>query len=648
MKNLSHQVFLSLVLALSLIFTNAHCQINIIPKPTVTLEEMVENLVGEGINYSNVTFTGANISSGIFNNAQTTDLGIESGVFLTSGAGYIIPGPNNDYEAGSYNGTLGDLDLNFISNYITHDAAVLQFDFIPESDTIRFQYVFGSEEYSEQPWYNDVFGCFITGPNPMGGQYSSENIAIVPGTTNICVSIYNINNGSAPPGSIPTGPCMNCQYYDDNTDGLYLQYDGLTTVLYAWLIVVPNELYHIKFGVADASDNFKDSGVFLEENGFCSPIHLNILSFEFPEIINPTLLNNYAGIISDDTINVAIPITEYSNEMIASYEAEIGAEVYVNGVLQQSGITSNNFDDPVVYTVVRFNSVKEYVVIVELIVNDENDILYYAFESENNPQLYQDYVAEITNTSISVDIPMIINPENLVASFVISDYAETYVNGVMQVNGITPNDFTSLVNYDVHAENGDTKNYSVQVSYELNSANDILLFDFDPALNPGIEGYAIGIIGENMVDLYLPNGTDVSNLIATFDLPVQARAYLFGQLQVSGVTPNNFTTPKLYNIEAGDGSVKDWLIIVHLITGVAEAGMKAITVYPNPADDRLIIRNAAYTHLKIYSMLGVLFSETEIKSESHSEDITLLPQGIYYLQIEERIRTEVRKIIVSH
>ena len=97
-----------------------------------------------------------------------------------------------------------------------------------------FRYVFGSEEYNEWVgWFsfNDVFGFFITGPNPMGGQYLNKNIAIVPGTENIPINILNINNGFSIPGVIPDGPCTNCEYYADNTGGLSLQYDGFTTIM---------------------------------------------------------------------------------------------------------------------------------------------------------------------------------------------------------------------------------------------------------------------------------------------------------------------------------------------------------------------------------------------------------------------------------
>lgn len=228
----------------------------------VSPEDMVDNIVGDGVTYMNVEFTGADISRGIFSNGGTTNIGINSGIFLTSGAGYLIPGPNTSTSDGVNNGMPGDPQLTVLAGMSTYDASVLEFDFIPESDTLRFRYVFGSEEYPE--WvlnlYNDVFGYFVTGPNPAGGLYVNKNIALVPGTQ-LPVSIANINN------VIPSYP----QYYVDNTGGLTIEYDGFTTVLTAFVLVVPCEQYHIKMAVGDAGDGIYDTGVFIEENSFISP-----------------------------------------------------------------------------------------------------------------------------------------------------------------------------------------------------------------------------------------------------------------------------------------------------------------------------------------------------------------------------------------
>ncbi|MCD4788518.1 MAG: choice-of-anchor L domain-containing protein, partial [Bacteroidales bacterium] len=263
------------VMLLSILTFNCrlNAQINILPGPDVTPYDMVECIVGDGIAFDNVTFQGAAASRGIFTNGSATNIGMESGIFLTSGAGYVIPGPNSSASAGANNGMPGHASLNAITTATTYDAAVLEFDFVPESDTLRFKYVFGSEEYNEWVFtqFNDVFGYFVSGPDPMGGLYSDKNIAIVPGTPNTSVTINNVNNGYSPPGVVPIGPCTHCEYYSDNTNGISLEYDGFTVVLIAWVHVVACETYHIKIGVADAGDHIYDSGVFIEENSFESP-----------------------------------------------------------------------------------------------------------------------------------------------------------------------------------------------------------------------------------------------------------------------------------------------------------------------------------------------------------------------------------------
>lgn len=284
-------------------------QISLEPGPDVTAVDMVENIVGDGIQYSNVTFQGADASRGTFTNGGTTNLGINSGIFLTSGAGYNVPGPNASCSAGSNNGYPGHASLNAITTSTTYDAAVLEFDFIPESDTLRFKYVFGSEEYNE--WvnssFNDVFGYFVSGANPDGGYYTDKNIAIVPGTTNTSVTINNVNNGWSSCGTVPTGPCENCAYYQDNTGGLTIEYDGLTAVLVAWLLVVPCEEYHIKIGVADAGDGIYDSGVFIEENSFESP-KIEVETDPYPEGVSDNMIE---GCVEADII-FKLPNPEYA------------------------------------------------------------------------------------------------------------------------------------------------------------------------------------------------------------------------------------------------------------------------------------------------------------------------------------------------
>ena len=236
---------------------------------TFSPTQLVQTLLGGGISTSNITFTGDTLHASGFFNESGGAFGITSGIMLTSGTVSNAPGPNNQDAAGVDNLQPGDQLLNQYTNGIdtTEDATVLEFDFTSTSDSVEFNYVFGSEEYNEfvNQGYSDLFGFFISGPGIVG----SVNIALVPSTT-IPVSIDNINNGFTPVGQASTGPCMNCQYYVDNFMGTVMQYDGYTTVLTAKAGVVPCETYHLKLVVADVGDGIYDSGVYLEGGSFKS------------------------------------------------------------------------------------------------------------------------------------------------------------------------------------------------------------------------------------------------------------------------------------------------------------------------------------------------------------------------------------------
>ncbi|MCK9399537.1 MAG: T9SS type A sorting domain-containing protein [Bacteroidales bacterium] len=248
----------------------------------ITPEQMVQEiLIGGGVVTSNITYTGNNISRGEFWGGPG-NIGIEDGIILTSGNVTIAPGPNNAGNAGQDSGQPGDPDLTAIAGIATFDACVLEFDFIPQSSTVSFKYVFGSEEYHEyvNQQYNDAFGFFISGPG-ITGPYSndSKNIALIP-LSEIAVSINTVNCGN--PYNCPDN-CENCVFFVNNTQQ-FTQYDAFTTVLRAWATVIPCETYHIKLAIGDGYDHIYDSGVFLEANSFSSVGISSAIEYSQPDV----------------------------------------------------------------------------------------------------------------------------------------------------------------------------------------------------------------------------------------------------------------------------------------------------------------------------------------------------------------------------
>lgn len=268
MKSVIKKLVLSSMALFAFTTTNAQLTVN----GSFTPAQLVDTLLGTGVTASGVTYTGNINCRGTFNGTMS-NIGFSSGVLLTCGNLTNAIGPNNLSGASVGNGLPGDPDLDMImSPTASFDATILEFDFIPTSDTVKFNYVFASEEYMEYVsttpgGINDGFGFFISGPG-ISGPFSggAQNIAIIPGTT-LPVTMFNLNLYSY------------SMYYFDNGDGMgsgtapdgaTVQYDGFTVPLTAIAAVQCGETYHIKLAIGDGGDGILDSGVFLEEGSFSS------------------------------------------------------------------------------------------------------------------------------------------------------------------------------------------------------------------------------------------------------------------------------------------------------------------------------------------------------------------------------------------
>jgi hypothetical protein len=235
----------------------------------LTAEDLVAKLLGPGITVSNVTYNGAACAAGTFTGG-TGIIGFEEGIILSSGDIDLVVGPNNSTSATRNNGQPGDSDLDtLIPGYSTWDAAVLEFDFIPTTNLITFDYVFGSEEYNEyaNSPFNNVFGFFVNG----------VNAALLPdGITP--VAINNVNGGNPigdttannPAYYIDNDPVWPSPHYGGPPGGVLIdtQLDGLTVVLTVIANVIPYETNHIKLAISDAGDSILDSDVFIKAGSF--------------------------------------------------------------------------------------------------------------------------------------------------------------------------------------------------------------------------------------------------------------------------------------------------------------------------------------------------------------------------------------------
>ena len=238
-----------------------------------TAADLASSLGGSGVTITNPVMNCPGTANGIFSSAPA-GLGITDGVVLTSGSASDI---DNTPAFGSTvtHTTSGDSQLDaLVSPFTTTDVCVLEFDIFVLGDTLSFDYIFSSEEYDEFVCssFNDVFGFFVSGPNPSGGSYTNQNIATIPGSMPVLpVAIGTVNNGT-PGGLYPASGCASLAYsslYQGSVTGI--MYDGNTVVLPAKIPTIPCQTYHLKLAVGDVTDRSLDSGVFLAAGSFSSP-----------------------------------------------------------------------------------------------------------------------------------------------------------------------------------------------------------------------------------------------------------------------------------------------------------------------------------------------------------------------------------------
>lgn len=231
-------------------FQSANAQLNINTNRTV--QDLVQNVLaskGVVINSTSIR-SSTNFDAIAFFDGRNSNLGLDSGIFLSTGRAINAIGPNLLGNTGTSNNQPGDADiLSLNPNDPNFDAAWISFEVIPESDSISFRFVFASEEYPEfvNQTYNDVFGLFIEGL----GFAAKTNLALIPGTTTP-VSIQNVNQ------------LTNAAFYRDNVGGTSVSFDGFTTIIEAKAKVIPCVPYTLKFVIADIKDLIYDSGIFIE------------------------------------------------------------------------------------------------------------------------------------------------------------------------------------------------------------------------------------------------------------------------------------------------------------------------------------------------------------------------------------------------
>ena len=251
-----------------------------------------------------------------------------------------------------------------------------------------------------------------------------------------------------------------------------------------------------------------------------------------------------SAVITGTKMSLIVP---YSTDL-SSLSAEFyhtGKSATVNGIEQISGQTLNSYSQALVYTITALNATqKSYTLSTTKGNPDSNTLFGFQFESINTKGL-------ISGTSVLLNVPYGTDVKNLIPTFS-HNGSKVFLNATEQVSGKTANDFTNPLLYEIQAENGSRKQYTIVVVSGTLTSNTIQGISVD-----GIEG---AITGDSIYFNFTPgqNISSVSPIISHLGSTITVNGLPF----VNGETTLDLTLPQKVKITSADGTVKEYTIYV--------------------------------------------------------------------------------------
>ncbi len=414
----------------------------------------------------------------------------------------------------------------------------------------------------------------------------------------------------------------------------------------------------------------------------------NIIDYSFVEQVTPFTSN---GI---DSIFIEVAHNTDLSSLVATYTLSMGATAKVDTLLQESGVTVNDFTNPLTYFVTSENEADtlNWIISVTLsedtgiIINPDvinidcygqpSGIIFTSVEGGSSPYTYNwtgpnnffssdsvvldliagMYYLTVTDDNLSsvVDSFMVIEPEPILIRVIEkvnpssvgasdgqiridvvggnSPYTYNWSNGDSTINAFNLQEGIHTININ------DIKACEAMLSISLkapslNSGTEILTYGFDEQYGQAFFDKPNGIINAEVV-----HGTDLTSLVALFLLSEGATAKIDTVLQESEVTSNDFTSELTYIVTAENGvDSQDWKVNVleKEDTTFAVAGILNNIMCNGNADGRIKLSINGGASPYTYNWTG---PNSFVSSDSIIVDLT---PGTYYVTVTDNNSIEV-------
>ena len=682
-----------LLLFIMIVCTGYYCNAQAIAISTsqYSVPELVEDvLFGSQANnvcagtISNITWsTGTNFGStngiGYFTNTNP-NFPLSSGLVLSTGSAAASAGPNTTVlSSGSWSGDtqLFNYMQNFDAQLVSYnDATILEFDFVPLTDSMSFDFLFASEEYGTfQCNFSDAFAFFVNDVTTGAPPY---NIGVVPVIASP-VSVVTVRN------SIHNAGCnsVNSSFFDKfyqlptglSESTAPINFNGHTVKMTAVSAVVPNHTYHIKIVIGDRNDSLYDSAVFLGSG-----------SFNIGQVTGITGANGtgYES-ISDFTIINGSAICHQQSRAIQFGSSPIPGATYQwfkNGTLI-TGATNYNFvaDQPGVYSVIGTLS-------SGCQLTDSMFVEFLPSMSIANPE----NLNSVNSTfDLTTNTPIILNGQSQTAYWI--NY-HTSLTDAQNIANIIPNPSSyngtdgQIIYVSIQDENSGLD--CIQVKSFILNAPQAPLNDECSAATPIVVGnsfddfpldgttfaatnnlsiseqscggtdlpldvwYSITVPSSGNVTIETQNNSGLTDtVIEVFDDCNTNNAIacnnnnendLLARIALTGLTPNQTLYARIF----GYGETQGTFVVAAYDATLSAVNFEnfGLQHHPNPIEDYLFLRNTeTINSVSVYNLIGQeLFLKT-YNSTNAILDLSSFSTGTYLVKINSSNSSKTIKVV---
>ncbi|MBE9466696.1 MAG: S8 family serine peptidase [Bacteroidetes bacterium] len=368
---------------------------------------------------------------------------------------------------------------------------------------------------------------------------------------------------------------------------------------------------------------------------------VKLISFDIEEQIAPTQFDNtnkQISVFMEQGASIAAlkPVFKMAN----------GGKLFINATEQESAVSEVNFTQDVVYTLKSADESvsEEWTVKVINTLSHEALIETFKLEKANNALLNQDIEGTIDGLNINLEIPSSTSLNDLVSTYSLSEKAKAFVDETEQEGGVTHNDFSDYMIYQINSSSElFTNYYNVNVTRNQNSACELIGLRMEAEDNTSLDADVVATIEGDKVNL---ENSSYENMVIRFETSYGATVSINDGNSYANILISGLSVDSTITVTSEDNQNTKTYTVTNNTTGFDNiVNDYSLTIYPNPATEYFTFNSMETGLVKIYNIQGSLIQSNTYHKGSNLIKISDILAGVYLVEIQSGNKTYRRQLI---